>query len=190
MSELIIKRLTPELADDFFGFFEGEAFADNPKWAGCYCRFCHIDHAAGEPWDDQDAANNRPDVARRIADGGMTGYLAYAEGGVVGWVNAAASRHYPAGNIGGPYPEAARTGQVMCFVVAPSWRGKGVARALLEGALADFKAQGLTIAQAKPRLKAASDGANHQGPMSLYRSAGFKDHKPEGENEVFVRRVL
>src|ERR1700743_834352 len=102
MTELTIKRLTPELADDFFGFFEGEAFADNPKWAGCYCRFCHIDHEAGEPGDGQGAANNRPDVARRIAEGRMTGYLAYAEGRVLGWVNAAANRFYPGGNIGGP----------------------------------------------------------------------------------------
>src|SRR5690348_15922800 len=117
MTDLAIKRLTPALADDFFAFFEGPAFADNPKWAGCYCRFCHIDHAAGAPWDDQAGVENRADVAARIAEGRMGGYLAYAGGEVVGWANAGPSRLYPAGNIGGPDPEAARTGQVMCFVV-------------------------------------------------------------------------
>ena len=40
-----IRELTPELLADFLGFFEGEAFADNPGWASCYCQFLYVDHA-------------------------------------------------------------------------------------------------------------------------------------------------
>lgn len=35
-----IKKLTPELVDDFFRFFEHIAFPDHPEWGcGCYCCF-------------------------------------------------------------------------------------------------------------------------------------------------------
>lgn len=34
-----IRPLTPERRADFLAFFEGEAFADNPAWASCYCYF-------------------------------------------------------------------------------------------------------------------------------------------------------
>ncbi len=36
---LTIRRLTPELKEDFLQYFEGAAFADNPKWKSCYCQF-------------------------------------------------------------------------------------------------------------------------------------------------------
>ncbi len=34
-----IRELTPALAGDYLAFFDGDAFADNPDWASCYCRF-------------------------------------------------------------------------------------------------------------------------------------------------------
>ena len=80
---ITLHPLTPARAGDFLSFFDGDAFADNPKWAGCYCRFPFIDHGH-EPWDDQAAAANRAGTAVRIARRGMQGYLAKAEGAVVG----------------------------------------------------------------------------------------------------------
>jgi hypothetical protein len=31
-----IRKLCPELLQDFLLFFDGEAFADNPKWGFCW----------------------------------------------------------------------------------------------------------------------------------------------------------
>src|SRR5512140_2793532 len=98
---ITIDPLVPGSAAAFFRFFDEDAFADNPKWAGCYCRFPFIDHAR-EAWDEADAKANRAGTAVRIARRGMQGYLARAGGRVVGWVNAGPSRLYPAANVGGP----------------------------------------------------------------------------------------
>jgi GNAT superfamily N-acetyltransferase len=187
---LTIKRLSPAGSADFLGFFDRDAFPDNPKWAGCYCRFPHVDHGR-EAWDEADAAGNRADVARRIDQGRMSGYMAYADGKVVGWVNAAPCAFYPPANVGGPDPDDAHMGHILCFVVAPAWRGQGVARALLDAVCADLKAMGLRLVQANPRLSADGAAANHHGPLALYESAGFTRHRlDESDGSVFVRRVL
>ena len=38
MTPLVILPLTAERASDWTAFFDRVAFADNPEWAGCYCR--------------------------------------------------------------------------------------------------------------------------------------------------------
>jgi hypothetical protein len=40
-----VQPVSPELLPDFLAFFDGEAFADNPKWGFCYCQFSYFDHA-------------------------------------------------------------------------------------------------------------------------------------------------
>jgi len=121
----------------------------------------------------------------------MGGYLAYDGGEVVGWLNAGPSCFYPPENVGGPDPQADRIGHVVCFVVSPDWRGKGVAGALLAAALADFKAQGLAIAQGARRPAAEGGAANYKGPLSLFERAGFSRHREAREGRtVFVRRPI
>lgn len=187
---ITIDPLIPGSAGAFFRFFDGEAFADNPEWAGCYCRFPFFDHARGS-WDEQSAADNRAGTAARIARRGMQGYLARAEGQVVGWVNAGPSRLYPAANLGGPDLTGERIGHILCFVVAPSWRRRGVARALLDAACQGLKVQGMTHAQANPRRAAVGDAANHHGPLALYLDAGFSLHAEDPEDgSLHVRRAL
>ncbi len=190
MTDLVVKPLTPDLVESFLAFFDGPAFADNPEWGGCYCRFCFVRHGE-EPWDDQDGPANRADTEKRIREGRMGGYLAYADGEVVGWLNAGHGRLYPPANIGGPDPDGDRMGHAMCFVVSPGWRGKGVARTLLEGALQDLKRRGVEIVQANPRADAQGSGANFHGPLALYEAAGFVHHRTDDEDgSLFVRRRL
>lgn len=42
---LTIRRLAPELKEDFLRYFEGAAFVDNPKWKSCDCQFLCVDHS-------------------------------------------------------------------------------------------------------------------------------------------------
>ena len=44
-SSIEIRKLAPDLMQDFLLFFDGEAFADNPKWGFCFCQFLYVDHA-------------------------------------------------------------------------------------------------------------------------------------------------
>lgn len=64
---------------------------------------------------------------------------------------------------------------IVCFVVAPAWRRRGVATALLDGALADLTARGIAIVDAFPFKAGDSVAAtdHYHGPASLYASRGF-----------------
>ena len=119
----------------------------------------------------------------------MQGLLAYRNGQVVGWCNAA-PRLLLDSFADEPVPDAEHVGQITCFVVAREHRRTGVARALLEEACAMLREQGLRVAEANPSRDATSDAENHFGPLSLYLSSGFSVVKEQEDGLVVVRRPL
>ena len=185
---LTIRRLSPELRADFLRYFEGAAFADNPKWKSCYCQFLYVDHTK-VTWSARTAEENRSAACERIDCGRMQGLLAYQGDAVVGWCNAAPRTMLDA-FADEPDPDAERLGQITCFVVAKAHRRTGVARALLDAACDMLRQQGLDIAEANPSRTASSDAENHYGPLSLYLAAGFSVHREERDGLVVVRRPL
>lgn len=185
---LTVRRLTPELKDDFLQYFEGSAFADNPKWKSCYCQFLYVDHAKVN-WAARTAEENRAAACDRIDCKRMQGLLAYRDGQVVGWCNAA-PRVLLDSFADEPVPDAEHVGQITCFVVAREHRRTGVARALLGQACAMLRDQGLHVAEANPSLEARSDAENHFGPLSLYLACGFHVHMEQENGLVVVRRSL
>lgn len=186
--DLLIRPLSPERLPDFLGYFEGAAFADNPRWRSCYCQFLYVDHAKVE-WMARTAEENRQAACERICDATMEGYLAYRGGQVVGWCNAAPRRMMDA-FADEPDPDADRLGQITCFVVARAHRRSGVARALLDAACAGLQAQGMVIAEASPKPEVTGDAENHFGPLALFTQAGFAYHRDGGHGSVIVRRRL
>ena len=124
---LTIRRLAPELQGDFLGFFEGPAFADNPKWKSCYCQFLYVDHSK-VTWSTGTAQENRVGACDRIACKRMQGLLAYRNGQVVGWCNAA-PRTLLDSFADEPVADAEHAGQITCFVVAREHRRSGAAAA-------------------------------------------------------------
>lgn len=185
---LTIRRLAPELRDDFLAFFEGPAFADNPKWKSCFCQFLHVDHAK-VAWSARTADENRASACDRIACRRMQGLLAYRDGKAVGWCNAA-PRVLLDAYADEPIADADEVGQIACFVVAREHRRSGVARRLLEEACAMLRDQGLRIAEANPSRDAATDGENHYGPLALYLSCGFSIVREQDDGLIVVRRPL
>jgi GNAT superfamily N-acetyltransferase len=187
VSPVEIRKLSPALMQDFLLFFDGEAFADNPKWGFCFCQFLYIDHAKVD-WAARTVQENRAAACARIGDRRMEGYLAYRAGRPVGWCNAA-PREMMDSFADEPDPDCARIGEITCFVVAKPHRRSGVATSLLHAACAGLKAQGLAIAEALPSSEAASDAQNHFGPLRMYLAAGFEVHRTDGDR-VYVRRRL
>jgi GNAT superfamily N-acetyltransferase len=184
----LIIPLTRALRDEFLAFFEGEAFADNPRWASCYCQFPQEDHREVD-WEARSGSENRKLACDRIDAGTMRGYVALVDGQAVGWCSAGPRVGYRFFDDD-PVADADEVGSVMCFVVAPAHRGRGVARSLLEAALAGFVERGLTVAEAYPNPQATTDAANHFGPMSLYLSSGFAVQSEDSEGWVVVRKAL
>jgi ribosomal protein S18 acetylase RimI-like enzyme len=185
---LTIRKLSPDLQADFLRYFEGAAFADNPKWNSCFCQFLYVDHSK-VTWSARSADENRSSACERIKCGRMQGLLAYRGDEVVGWCNAAPRTMLDA-FADEPDPDEKRLGQITCFVVAMAHRRTGVARALLDAACEQLRLQGLSIAEASPSREASSDAENHFGPLSLYISAGFQAHREDEDGVVVVRRSL
>ena len=197
-SVLTIERLTPSRRDDFLRFFDhehGPAFADNPDWAKCYCHFYHVPKAI--VWKSLDATANRTAMTARIEAAEMDGFLAYAGGDVVGWLNAQPRSKLPhcmarMGIAAPPLdvpPQSAAA--IVCFVIAPSWRRRGVARVLLRGALTSFAARGIRVIDAFPfNAGGSTDATDHyHGPVSLFRDAGFKVEAVHKDLTVMRKRL-
>ena len=184
---LTVRPLGPELLPDFLAFFDRDAFADNPKWGSCYCHFPHADHAK-VVWHERTGVDNRLASSTLICDGRMQGWLAYADGRPIGWCNAG-PRPLIDGLFGEADPEGGRIGAIACFVIAPPWRRKGVASALLNAACEGFAARGLEWAEAYPLTGEQTAAQHHFGPLEMYRHAGFEVHREEADR-VCVRKRL
>ena len=185
--ELEIVDLTPGKLADYLAFFDGDAFSDNPRWAGCYCHFNHAPHEQKQ-WRERTGAENRAAVSALISGGQMHGYLAYAGGRVVGWCNAGPRALYTTLDDGMP-GDPATTGAIICFVVAPAQRGTGVARRLLDAACNGLRAQGMKVVEGYPQKEAGDAAASHRGPLAMFLGAGFTVAE-ERDGNVLVRKEL
>lgn len=183
----MIEGRSPELLTDYLRFFDQDAFADNPRWASCYCHFNHAPHHL-KNWEARTADENRAAVSQLIRDGRMHGYLAYLGGKPVGWCNAA-SRAYMTTLQEDGEVQTNRVGSIVCFVIAKPYRGQGIARRLLDAACDGFRRQGFEIAEAYPRQEAQNEAANYHGPLAMYLAAGFEPVR-EADGIVIVRKTL
>ena len=179
--QITIKPLTPELADDYFDFFENRAFTDDSPYR-CYCQVFQMTKKEYQAaYDDAEVQQNLGPASRRIAerqiaDGVLQGYLAYVDGKSIGWCNANDRANYPAEpchDVPFYAPAEAKEKAVVCFEVAPDYRGKGVATALLNRVISDAKAEGYIAVVSFPEMRTERYEWDTQGPVRLYEKAGF-----------------
>ena len=76
-----------------------------------------------------------------------------------------------------------------CFVIAPEYRRKGVAAALLEHVVQDARGQGYDAVEGYPRLQEQSDAYNYPGPIRLFEKCGFIKVAEHGD-VVIMRKEL
>jgi GNAT superfamily N-acetyltransferase len=178
-SDYRVERAGPEHGEAL-----GALFATNNY--GCFCRYWHFegDHrqwlarCAHEP--EVNRAEMLAALGARTED--AAGLVARgADGSVVGWMKLA-----PATAMGKLYGQRLYKGlptlqrdpsgiwTVGCLFVEESARRKGVARALLDGAIESARAAGARALEAFPRGDTdVADAALMMGPLALFRDAGF-----------------
>lgn len=183
-----VRPLTVAILDDYLAFFDAKAFPDNPRWGFCYCYFPYHDPEKIE-WNKRTGPENRAAISACVHAGTAQGYLAYADGQVVGWCNAAPRPLFPMLRDR-PLPDSETIGSIFCFIVAPSHRGRGIAKALLAAACKGLRARGMRIVEAHPFKEAKSAAANHFGPLAMYLAAGFSIFGEDDDGHVFVRKAL
>jgi GNAT superfamily N-acetyltransferase len=188
--QIDVRPLTAERLPAYLAFFDRDAFMDNPEWAACYCTYYHARHDL-KPWEERTAAENRSLAQGLIQSGRLHGHLAYLGDRVVGWCQAAPKIEIP--NLVGHETirgdDDKKVGAIVCFVVGPSERRKGVAAALLAAACDGFRELGLTAAEGYPRSGATADAPNYHGPLSMYLHQGFVVYRQYDEFWI-VRKAL
>ncbi len=191
-----VRELKPQLLADYLTFFD-KAFSDFPEWAECYCGFYDT---PGTDWDASPESGPEHRAARSelIRNGKAHGLLAYIDGKPVGWCNAqprASFVNMRSYRVAVTDPEEP-VGSIMCFLVSPEHRSKGVSTTLLNVACDMFKRDGLQIAEGYPTTNPTKGSgglpwaeANYKGPLNLFLKNGFRIHK-QLERFAIVRRQL
>jgi GNAT superfamily N-acetyltransferase len=184
---LDFQPLSSGLLEPWLAFFDRVAFADNPGWAGCYCHFPLADHDE-KPWESRGAAENRTAAISLVQAGRLRGWVALEGGAVVGWCHAGPREAFTI--LDPPVdPPAGAGAAIVCFLVAPAWRRRGVGSGLLTAACAGLTAQGFAWVEAWPRREAATAAAHYHGPLSMYHRAGFQTLS-EDRGVLTLRRGL
>jgi GNAT superfamily N-acetyltransferase len=186
---ITIRPLTPDRANDFLAFFDRDAFADNPAWSGCYCLFYNVEH--GSDWERRTPEQKRSEKEQSIKSGESQGLMAYLDGKVVGWCHAApmSTLRGLAEHVDSDDPEAATTGAIVCFNVAPSYRGQGLAKRLLGAACDALRNQGMTLVRVMPPREAPSAARAYHGTITMYEGAGFTFEGDAGPYVVMSKRL-
>jgi ribosomal protein S18 acetylase RimI-like enzyme len=183
-----VRPLTPAMRQQYVDYFEGPAFCDNPVWARCYCLSYHLGEDL-ETSESRSAASNRAQRSAQIDRGEASGVLAFADERIVGWCNASPRATLPLLDRYFPTDDPENTGSIVCYVIAPRYRGQGIARKLLDGAEKMLRDRGLRWIEAYPPKGARTDAGSYHGKLSMYLDAGF-EQVSENDRYVTVRKAL
>ena len=112
------------------------------------------------PPTDDNAARWRSWVADAVERGEIAVLVAEADGLIVGYVLFGERKSH--------LKSSYRRGVIHDLYVRPGWRGKGLGKRLLEGALDRMRTWGLDIAT-------VSVATTNRAALSLYRKLGFED---------------
>jgi GNAT superfamily N-acetyltransferase len=194
--QLTIKPLAPDLFPAYLDFFDNRAFSKTDVNGPCYCT-CptqtseEIDRMVSEFAGDI-KGTLRKYAAKMLAEGKIRGYLAFDGETVVGWCNAAKKETY----VKNRYqfiPDFAWDGDsdavmaIVCFSIAPDYRGKGVSTALLTRVIEDAIAAGYSAVEGYAHLRKGEGEFDFKGPEKLFAKLGFT--LAAEKNGVAVMRI-
>jgi GNAT superfamily N-acetyltransferase len=195
---LTVVKLTPILVSDYIKFFDNSAFSDGSDFAGCYCTWYHwtddLEYERGQCSKEGKKHFKKELAEKYIQQGILQGYLAYLDGKVVGWCNVNDRGNYDRLNkknrpdLWEDFVAADRVKSIVCFVVTPNMRGKGIATALLKTLCEDAKINNYSYVEAYPSVGEFIE-RNYHGPFSMYEKIGFilQDNRA---GETVVRKYL
>ena len=195
MNPITIKPLSSELNKDYLDFFDNRAFTDDNPNGPCYCTSPNQDEVTIKKMVKKFKIFGVKKTLRKYAvkmlnENKIHGYLAFDGDVSIGWCNAADIESYS-----GFVPQFAKdntcgkTVSIVCFEIAPEYRGKGIASAFIERICSDAKAVGYAAVEGYAKLSENRDDYDFQGPIQLYRKAGFVEVAREN-GQAIMRKIL
>ncbi len=177
--EITIRALCPNNCEDWLEYFDKVAFEDHGEWGACYCLEGYLDQETREKMTDPKERREKAD--EMIKAGEMKGYLAYSGNTVVGWCNANDREKYKYvtemfQKVGYQTKDTAETKvkSIFCFLIAPKYRGRGIAKRLLDRVCEDAAKDGYFGVEAYPFSDKGLEYQYH-GTSEMYERNGFEE---------------
>jgi len=187
---LAIRPLTPSRWPDLEAIFNAKGCS---VARGCWCMYYRLSgRREPPPTGLSRAAANRRDLKALVDAGEFVGLIAYRGKTPVGWLSLGPREGYAKlrrSSVMKPVDDQP-VWSIICFVVPSEFRGEGVARALLDGALAFARKRKVKLLEAYPVDKAgrSHDDSLWFGAKSMFDSAGFKEVARRKPARPVVRR--
>lgn len=194
---LKIKKLMPEMVNEYLHFFDNTPHDDGKPENICYC----INWCAENDYnrvDDPQRTERKYLAQEYIKRGTLQGYLAFMNGEIVGWVNVNTKHecsacygytHYLTDINELPYQKNEKVKSIFCFVIAPSMKRKGIATKLIEFICQDASRDGYDFVEAYPYKQNDNEYLYYVGLTSLYEKCGFTTYM-ETKSRYIMRKKL
>ena len=190
-AKLRIEPLTRERWDDLVELFErpGASIA-----RGCYCMFYRRTGRHDPPAGLTYSEANRRALKSLLDRGVVPGLIGYAEERPVGWVSLGPREDYARlkrSPVMKPV-DAKPVWSIVCFFVDARTRQRGVAEALLKGAMAWARTRGVTLLEAYPCDRMVPSAAESMwfGAKSMFDRAGFVEVARRRPTRPVMRKSL
>jgi len=187
--KLTVHPLTPERWPDLEALFNARGCS---VARSCWCMYYRRSGPRGPlPAGTTRAQANRAELKALLRSREPPGLIGYRGKVPVGWVSLG-PRHDYAKLRRSPVMKAVDerpVWSIVCFVVPSQYRGQGVARALLDGAIAYARERGVALLEAYPvdKPRRSADDSMWFGAKSMYDAAGFEEVARRKPNRPIVR---
>jgi GNAT superfamily N-acetyltransferase len=169
-------------------------FGERGDPAGCWCQWFKQPR---KEWDASSRDEKRDRLHGQVQQG-SPGVLAFVDGEPAGWSAVEPFSAYP-GLARSPITkrladDPADPWAVTCFVVRLDFRRRGVARALLAGAVAHAREQGAEVVEGYPVdpevRPSLSSAERYHGTVALFRDGGFEVVRRPSATRAIMRLRL
>lgn len=193
-----IRKLTPELVEDYIRFFDVTPHNQKRHNAKCYCVYWCSEDCENKNFSTK--AARRDYALQSVKNGNIQGYLAYRGGEVVGWCNANTKsaclkctgwqgmNGKRKGFIPTEEPEI-KIKSIFCFAVAPELQRQGIASQLLDRVCIDAAEDGFDFAEAYPDREITEKSEDFVGYAGMYEKQGFTVYH-ETSRKLVMRKPL
>jgi GNAT superfamily N-acetyltransferase len=189
-----IRKLTPDLAEDYAHFFDVTPHDVNIDEKKCYCVTWRNDDSYignGDHWYST-REERRSRAIQFVKDGSIQGYLAYHNDEIVGWCNANANCQGGISHLRSyweieEYCEDIKIKSIFCFAIAPKVQRMGVATKLLEQVCHDAANEGFDFIEAYANKEYIAPDC--RGHLTMYEKCGFVICT-ERDGKIVVRKPL
>jgi ribosomal protein S18 acetylase RimI-like enzyme len=187
---LDVHPLTPARWPDLEAIFNAKGCSIARQ---CWCMYYRRSGGRGPMPEGTTIAQFNRSQLREVVDAGRPpGLIGYVDGHPVGWVSLGPREDYgrlARSPVMKPVDEQP-VWSIVCFVVPSAYRKQGVARALLDGAIAYAREQGARLVEAYPVDLSVCGEAESLwfGAKTMYDAAGFEEVARRKPERPIVRR--